>query len=179
MIKFILSVLTRARNGMELSKHLVDLVTNSIEALAKHVLIMLTAEKGGITLEVMDDGIGIKDEDVRKALDGEKAPRGKGLRLLREETGSFSYRSDDRGTSVSAFFDKTDVRGVGDALIVFWQELSITDITLSTTSPRGVYCFDSRLIGEKYGDLADIQTMVKVRKDVNYTLINLFGGNEE
>lgn len=164
---------------MELAKHMVDLVTNSLEALAKHVLIMISEEEDCISLSVTDDGVGIKEEEIEKAYNGEKAPRGKGLCLLREATGQLSYLSDEKGTTVRAAFKKGWVGDVGDALIVFWQEMSITAITLSAVSSRGAYCFDSRLLGEKYGDPADIQTMVKVRKDVNYTLTNLFGGKEE
>ena len=178
MLQFILSVLTRARIAMEISKHLVDLVTNSFEALAKHILVMLTEDDAGcVTLSVTDDGVGLKDEDVDKALKGEKAPRGNGLRLLRETASDLNYFSDEKGTTVTATFTKPVFGNVGDALIVFWQEMGITVITLSATSPRGAYCFDSRLIEQKYGDRADIQTMVKVRKDVNYTLTNIFGGN--
>ena len=165
---------------MEISKHLVDLVTNSFEALAKHILVMLTEEKdGGITLSVTDDGTPIRKEEVDKALKGDKAPRGNGLRLLGEAAGDFTYLSDEKGSQVTATFHDPILGNVGDALIVFWQEMNITVITLSATSSRGAYCFDSRLIAEKYGDPADIRTMVKVRKDVNYTLTNLFGGNKE
>ncbi|MBP5405487.1 MAG: sensor histidine kinase [Clostridia bacterium] len=165
---------------MEVSKHIVDLVTNSFEALAKHILVMLTEEAdGSVTLCVSDDGVGIKEEDVVKALAGEKTPRGNGLRLLKEAADDLQYGSDERGTHVCAAFRSMQIGNVGDALIVFWQEMRITAITLSAVSPRGEFCFDSRLIGEKYGDPADIQTMVKVRKDVNYALTNLFGGKKE
>ena len=165
---------------MEVSKHIVDLVTNSFEALAKHILVMLTEDAAGsLTVCVSDDGVGIKEADVEKALAGEKAPRGNGLRLLKETAEDLRYASDERGTYVYATFRAPQLGNVGDALIVFWQEMRITAITLSAVSPRGEFCFDSRLIGEKYGDPADIQTMVKVRKDVNYALINLFGGKEE
>lgn len=165
---------------MEISKHLVDLVTNSFEALAKHILVLLIEDEDGyITLSVTDDGVGIKEEDVDKALAGEKAPRGNGLRLLSESAGAFRYGSDEAGSHVTATFTKPLLGKVGDALIVFWQEMNITVITLSATSPRGAFCFDSRLIGEKYGDRADITTMVKVREDVNYNLTNIFGGNKE
>jgi len=168
---------------MEISKHIVDLITNSVEALAKHVLVMLSAEEGGVSLEVADDGMGAKEGEVERALRGEKAPRGNGLRLLKEQAessgGSFEYLSDEKGMTVRALLKNVPIGKVGDALIVFWQERGIMDITLSATSEKGVYCFDTRLIGEKYGDPADIQTMVKVRKDVNYTLTNLFGGNKE
>ena len=168
---------------MEVSKHLVDLITNSLEALAKHVLVMIAEEEGGVALTVTDDGVGAAEGEIERALRGEKAPRGNGLRLLKEQAeqgGYFDYMSSEKGTSVRAVFKRPEMGRVGDALVVFWQEMTaIADITLSVTSKRGVYCFDSRLIGEKYGDPADIRTMVKVREDVNYTLINLFGGNKE
>ena len=180
MIKFILSVLAHARTAMEISKHMVDLVSNSIEALAKHVLIMLSAEEGGIALEVTDDGEGISAQDVAAAFRGEKAPRGRGLLLLKETAeksgGSFAYASTGKGSTVRAVFHGVPLGAVGDALLVFWQEMPITVITLSAVTEKGGFVFDSRLIGTKYGDSADIDTMVKVRKDVNYTLTNLFGG---
>ena len=165
---------------MEISKHLVDLVENSVDALAKHILIMLAEEEDGISLEVSDDGVGIKDEEVERAFRGEKAPRGRGLALAREVAeqsgGSFAYRSTDRGTVVRVLFKGVPLGAVGDALIVFWQEMPITVITLSAVTRSGGYVFDSRLIETKYGPRDDMDTMVKVRKDVNYTLTNLFGG---
>ena len=165
---------------MEISKHMVDLVSNSIEALAKHVLIMLSAEEGGVVLEVTDDGVGISEQDVAAASCGEKAPRGRGLALLKqtaeESGGSFAYQSTGKGSTVRALFRGVPLGAVGDALLVFWQEMPITVITLSAVTAKGGFVFDSRLIEAKYGDSADIDTMVKVRKDVNYTLTNLFGG---
>ena len=176
-----MSVLAHARTAMEISKHLVDLVTNSVEALAKHILVMLSAEEDGILLEVSDDGSGISESEVEAAFRGEKAPRGRGLKLIKETAeqsgGEFAYASTDKGTTVRALFKGVPLGAVGDALIVFWQEMPITVITLSAVTPKGGYVFDSRLIGPRYGDPSDVQTMVKVRKDVNYTLTNLFGGN--
>ena len=54
--------------------------------------------------------------------------------------------------------------------------MGITVITLSAVTGKGGFVFDSRLIETKYGDSKSMETMVKVRKDVNYTLTNLFGG---
>ena len=180
MLKSILSVLAHARIGMELSKHLVDLVTNSIEALARHILIILSAEGDGISLEVSDDGVGISESEIAAAFRGEKAPRGRGLALLKETAessgGEFAYASTEKGTTIRALFRGVPLGRVGDALIVFWQEMPITVITLSAVTEKGGYVFDSRLIADRYGDPTDMSTMVKVRKDVNYTLTNLFGG---
>ena len=180
MLKFNLSVLAHARTTMEISKHLVDLVSNSVEAMAKHILILIAEEEDGISLEVSDDGVGISDEEVAKAFRGEKAPRGRGLRLLKEAAeqsgGEFAYASTEKGSAVRALLKAVPLGAVGDALIVFWQEMPITVITLSVVTKTGGFVFDSRLIETKYGPYSDIQTMVKVRKDVNYTLTNLFGG---
>ncbi|MBP5610313.1 MAG: ATP-binding protein [Clostridia bacterium] len=167
---------------MELSKHMVDLITNSFEAMAKHILVSLSFFGDWITLEVSDDGNGVSKESVEAAMRGEKAPRGRGLALLRDAAeqsgGDISVWSEEgHGTGVRAVFGKGVPLGkVGDALIVFWQEMPITVITLSAVTENGAFVFDSRLIGERYGDPSDIHTMVKVRKDVNYTLTNLFGG---
>ena len=165
---------------MEISKHLVDLVTNSVEAMAKHILVMLSTEEDGITLEVSDDGVGISESEVASAFRGEKSPRGRGLALLKETAegsgGEFAFASTEKGTAVRAIFRGVPLGQVGDALIVFWQEMPITVITLSAVTERGGYVFDSRLIRDRYGDPSDMSTMVKVRKDVNYTLTNLFGG---
>ena len=165
---------------MEISKHLVDLVVNSFEALAKHVLILLAEEEDGVSLEVSDDGVGIKQEELEKALRGEKAPRGRGLKLLKQTAegsgGSFECGLGQKGTVVRATFKGVPLGNVGDALIVFWQEMPITVITLSAVTKKGSFVFDSRLIEVKYGDPSDMETMVKVRKDVNCILTNLFGG---
>ena len=166
---------------MKLSDHLVDLIQNSVDALAKHVLVMLCGEENGkITLTVQDDGVGISPEEAEKALRGEKAPRGRGLRLLKEEAeregGGLSYFSEGKGSVVTAELPHPEIGMIGDALIVFWQEFGIMSFTLSLTSPKGVFVFDSRLVEEKYGVKTDFQTMVKVRKDINLSQTNLYGG---
>ena len=166
--------------AMEIAKHLVDLLTNSVEALAHHVLVMLSEQGGMISLEVSDDGVGFSEAEVEAALRGERAPRGRGLSLLKktaeESGGGFEIAHLEKGTAIRATFGNVPLGAVGDALIVFWQEMPITVITLSAVSARGGYVFDSRLIEEKFGDRSDIGTMVKVRKDVNYALTNFFGG---
>ena len=68
---------------MELSKHMVDLITNSIEAMARHILVNLSFFGDGVILEVSDDGKGVSQSEVEAAMRGEKAPRGRGLALLR------------------------------------------------------------------------------------------------
>ena len=165
---------------MKLSEHLVDLMQNAVDALAKHVLIMVGAEGEKITLTVQDDGEGINPEEVEKALRGEKAPRGKGLALLKkcaeEKGGSLSFENSGRGSTVAAVWVAPEMGAIGDSILVFWQEFKIMDFTLSMTSPKGVFVFDSRLVSEKYGDPNDFQTMVKVRKDINYAQTNLYGG---
>ena len=180
VLQSILNVLAHARIAMEISKHLVDLVVNSLEALAKHVLIMLAEEEDGISLEVSDDGVGVNDEEVAKAFRGEKAPRGRGLSLLKEVAegsgGEFAYRSTEKGTVVRALFKGVPLGEVGSSLIVFWQEMPITVITLSAVTKKGGFVFDSRLVESKYGDHSSMETMLKVRKDVNCILTNLFGG---
>lgn len=165
---------------MKLSEHLVDLMQNAVDACAKHVLIMISGAGDAISLTVQDDGEGIKSSEVEKAMRGEKAPRGRGLLLLKEEAerngGKFAYSSAEKGTSIEAEFRFPEMGKIGDALLVFWQEFGIMDFTLSMTSDKGVFVFDSRLISEKYGRKDDVQTMVKVRKDVNYAQTNLYGG---
>ncbi len=166
---------------MKLSEHLVDLLQNAVDALAKHVLIMVSAEgEGKISLTVQDDGEGIKPEEVEKALRGEKAPRGRGLALLKksaeEKGGSLVFGSEGKGSTVVASWLRPEMGAIGDSILVFWQEFGIMDFTLSMTSPKGVFVFDSRLVAEKYGDPRDFQTMVKVRKDINYAQTNLYGG---
>jgi len=167
---------------MELSKHMVDMITNSIEAMARHILVNMSFFGDWIILEVSDDGKGTTTEEVEAAMRGEKAPRGRGLALLKdaaEQSGGdiFVWSEEGHGTGVRATFGKDVPLGkVGDALIVFWQEMPITVITLSAVTENGAFVFDSRLIGERYGDPSEMDTMVKVRKEVNHTLTNLFGG---
>ena len=135
-----MSVLARARIAMEISKHLVDLIANSLEAGAKHVLVMLSEEDGGIALEVSDDGVGICEEEVQKAFRGQTAPRGRGLALLKEVAessgGSLRYANTGKGTVVRALLKNVPLGKVGDALIVFWQELPILAITLSAVTGK-------------------------------------------
>ena len=50
--------------AMEIAKHLVDLLTNSVEALAHHVLVMLSEQGDKVALEVTDDGVGFTINNV-------------------------------------------------------------------------------------------------------------------
>jgi len=112
----------------DLSLHILDVVENSIKAKAGRIEIRLRDDAAGdwITLEIVDDGVGMDVETVNKALDPffstkEVRSIGLGLPLLAETAraanGAFSIESrPGKGTKVTATFQAShiDMKPLGD-----------------------------------------------------------------
>ena len=112
----------------DLSLHILDVVENSIKAKANRIEIRLRddAARDQITLEIVDDGVGMDAETVQKALDPffstkETRSIGLGLPLLaaaaRAANGDFSIESrPGKGTQVTATFQAghIDMKPLGD-----------------------------------------------------------------
>ena len=117
----------------ELSLNVLDITQNSITAGAKLIEISLTEDSNGIlTLKISDDGCGMSQETVRRAIDPFYTTRttrkvGMGIPLLKlaaEQTGGEVYiesrtvqeSPNDHGTVITATFDtkSIDFTPVGD-----------------------------------------------------------------
>ena len=101
---------------LELAEHILDIAENSIRAGAKLIVISIDEDsaKDLLTIEISDDGCGMKEEEIGKALDPfytTKTVRhvGLGLPLLTDATqmsgGALNLHSKPgKGTKVSASF---------------------------------------------------------------------------
>lgn len=126
----------------DLSLHLLDIAENSIEAQAKNIEIKIEENKGKdiLSLEIVDDGQGMDQKTLKKALDPffttKKTKRfGLGLSLLAEAAkaanGNFSINSKPgKGTKIKATFQLShiDIKPLGD--------ITQTLVTLIMTHPE-------------------------------------------
>lgn len=132
----------------ELAFHILDLVSNSLDAGAEHVKISLILEKNTYILTVSDDGKGMDPETLRMALEpgfSTKGTEGQGLPLVKELAektgGSFSVRSKaGEGTEITALFKKDSpfmipAGKLGDALAPLLPEKA--EIVISVKSEKG------------------------------------------
>ncbi len=112
----------------DLSLHILDIAENSIEAMADkiEIKIMEDRKKDTLSLEIADNGKGMDEENIKKALDPffttKKTRRfGFGLSLLSEAAkaanGSFAIQSKPgQGTKIKATFQAShiDAKPLGD-----------------------------------------------------------------
>jgi signal transduction histidine kinase len=125
----------------DLSLHILDIVENSIEAKASEIIIKIfeDIENDMLTIEIRDNGIGMKKDTLKKAVDPFYTTRttrnvGLGLSLLKQATresgGSFEMNSKiEKGTLIKATFQSShiDRKPLGD--------LNNTLMTLITGHP--------------------------------------------
>jgi len=138
----------------DISLHIMDIVENSINGGSSHVEIRTIEDDDTLTISIIDDGVGMSDEQIHRAADpfyttkaGKKF--GLGLSLFRqaaEETGgTLTINSDGKGgTTVEAKFhpDHPDMKPIGDLeetvalLRVYHPEITFT-LNKEPTVPRG------------------------------------------
>jgi len=123
----------------DLSLHILDIAENSIKSGAKKVLIKLIESKDILTLVIEDDGKGMDEETMKKALSPffstkKTSKYGLGLPLLKqacEATGGNLHLESElgKGTKVTAIFYKNhiDMKPLGD--------ISATLISLQSAQP--------------------------------------------
>lgn len=145
----------------DLSLHILDIAENSIAAHAKTITIRVreSREKDLLNLEIADDGKGMDQDTLEKALNPffttKKTRRfGFGLSLLSEAAkaaeGSFSVKSDPgKGTKIKATFKAShiDTKPLGDipqtmiTLIMGHPEI---DLIYSHTTDTAKYTVDTK-----------------------------------
>ncbi len=145
----------------DLSLHILDIAENSISSSAKRIEIRIEEcpDKDLLTIEIKDDGKGMDEQAVRKALDPFFTTRttrkvGLGLSLLaqaaRESDGTIELKSKPgEGTTVRATFRPShpDCKPMGDiietirALVASHLEI---DFLFEHKTNGSVYRFDTR-----------------------------------
>jgi anti-sigma regulatory factor (Ser/Thr protein kinase) len=166
----------------DLSLHILDIAENSIAAQARNIEIKIEEdkEKNLLSLEIVDDGKGMDEEMLKKALDPffttKKTRRfGFGLSLLAEAAkaarGHFTIDSKPkRGTKVKATFQANhiDIKPLGDipqtlvTLIISHPEV---DILYSHKVDRSEYSLDTKEIKAQLDGVAintpEVITLIK------------------
>jgi signal transduction histidine kinase len=147
----------------DLSLHILDIAENSISASAGRIEIRIEEDQANdlLTLEISDDGRGMDEHMLKKALDPFFTTRktrrvGLGLSLLaqaaRQSGGTMDVTSQpQKGTSVRATFrlSHPDCKPMGDiaqtmqTLVVAHPEI---DFVLEMKTNDSIYRFDSREI---------------------------------
>ena len=146
--------------------HILDIAENSISALAKRIEIRIDEDqaKDLVTIEIRDDGNGMDEQTLKKALDPFFTTRttrrvGLGLSLLaqaaRDSEGTFDLSSvPGEGTTVNATFrlSHPDCKPMGD--IVQTMQVLVTahpgiDFLYEHKKDNSTYHFDTRETGRK------------------------------
>jgi hypothetical protein len=167
----------------DLSLHILDIVENSVAANADTIEIRITEdiERDLLSVEVIDNGIGMDDETVEKVLDPfytSKTVRrfGLGLPLLSEAAkaanGNLSIESKKgQGTKIKADFqyshiDRKPLGDIGQTIITLVMGNPEINIIYQHTKNSHTHTFDTRKIKAQLQDkpINSLDGMRKIRK---------------
>jgi hypothetical protein len=167
----------------DLSLHILDIVENSVAANADTIEIRITEdiEKDLLSVEVIDNGIGMDDETVGKVLDPfytSKTVRrfGLGLPLLSEAAkaanGNLSIESKKgQGTKIKADFqyshiDRKPLGDIGQTIITLVMGNPEINIIYQQKKNSHTHTFDTRKIKDQLQDkpINSLDGMRKIRK---------------
>ncbi|HVN71422.1 MAG TPA: ATP-binding protein [Desulfomonilia bacterium] len=179
---------------LELALHILDIAENSSRAQASLIEITIVEDlvKDVFSLEIKDNGHGMDEETLEKALDPfyttKKVRRiGLGLPMLKQATlgtgGSFSLRSEvGKGTVVHAEFRHShidrqplgDIAGVITMLILGNPDI---DVVYTHRKNGNTYVLDTRELREGLGDvpLNNMQVLNLIRDNIREGLEELNG----
>ena len=141
--------------------HILDIVENSIAAMARRIEIRIDEDqaKDQVTIEIKDDGKGMDEQTLKKALDPFFTTRttrkvGLGLSLLeqaaKESEGTFDLSSSPgKGTTVNATFrlshpDCKPMGDIGQTMQVLIMSHPEIDFLYEHKSDNSTYRFDTR-----------------------------------
>jgi signal transduction histidine kinase len=145
----------------DLSLHILDIVENSIAAMAKRIEIRIDEDQARdlVTIEIKDNGKGMDEQTMKKAIDPFFTTRttrrvGLGLSLLaqaaRDSEGTFDLNSDpDKGTTVNATFrlshpDCKPMGDIGQTIQVLVMSHPEIDFLYEHKNDKSTYRFDTR-----------------------------------
>lgn len=154
----------------DLSLHILDIVENSVAAEADKIEIRISEDKKKdlLSVEVIDNGAGMDEETIKKALDPfytTKTVRrfGLGLPLLSEAAkaanGSFSIESKKgKGTKIWATFqhshiDRQPMGDIGQTIITLILGNPEVDLIYVHKKNNQKYSLDTREIKAQLGDI--------------------------
>ncbi len=155
---------------LELAQHILDIAENSIRAGAKLIAISINENSKDdlLTIEISDDGCGMKEKEINKALDPfytTKTVRrvGLGLPLLTNASqtsgGKLQLSSEPgKGTKVTATFqlshiDRQPLGNINSSLISLVATNSDVDFFYNHRHNDRQFKFDTRSIRKEIGDV--------------------------
>ncbi|HAR50215.1 hypothetical protein ER57_00455 [Smithella sp. SCADC] len=155
---------------IELSAHILDIAENSVRAGAKLIEININEDTANdsLSIEIIDDGQGMKPEEIKKALDPfytTKTVRrvGLGLPLLADATqrsgGHFNLESQEgKGTTVQASFglshvDRQPLGDITGTLIILVAGNSGVDFVYKHRRDDREFELDTRIIRKEISDI--------------------------
>jgi len=181
----------------DLSLHILDVAENSIEARASRVEIKLEENRdlGLLVLEISDDGVGMDEEMVKRALDPfvtTKTQRrfGLGLPLLDQAAKAANGRltlesKPGQGTRVRAVFElgHVDLKPLGDiaqTLVTLIMGHPEVDIIYHHKAGRSKYSLDTREIKAQLAGIpiGSPEVIAALRKNIQEGLDQLRRQNE-
>jgi signal transduction histidine kinase len=150
----------------DLSLHILDIAENSISGSAKRIEIRIDEDRANdvLTIEIKDDGKGMDEQTLQKALDPFFTTRttrrvGLGLSLLaqatRETDGKIELSSSPgRGTTVKATFclshlDRKPLGDINETMRILVAGHPEIDFLYEHRKNGSVYLFDTRETDEK------------------------------
>jgi anti-sigma regulatory factor (Ser/Thr protein kinase) len=154
----------------DLSLHILDIVENSVAAQANRIEIRLSEDKRKdlLSIEVIDNGIGMDEETQKRALDpfftSKKVRRfGLGLSLLSESaraaSGQLTIRSEKgKGTRIKAVFqhshiDRRPLGNIGQTIITLVIGNPDIDFIYVHKKNGQRYVFDTGKVRSRLGDM--------------------------
>jgi hypothetical protein len=155
---------------LELAAHILDIAENSVRAGARLIEINIDEDtaKDSLSIEIIDDGHGMKEEEIKKALDPfytTKTVRriGLGLPLLADAAqrsgGHFNLESQEgQGTTVNATFglshvDRQPLGDITGTLTVLIAGNSNVDFLYKHKRNHRQFELDTRQIRKETGDI--------------------------
>jgi len=169
----------------DLSLHILDIVENSVAASADTIEIKITEDIEGdlLSVEVIDNGIGMDDETKKKVLDPfytSKTVRrfGLGLSLLSEAAkaanGFLSITSKKgEGTKIRADFqyshiDRKPLGDISQTIFTLIMGSPETDFVYIYKKNTHIYTFDTKKIKAQLGDrpINSLDGMRKIREEL-------------
>ncbi len=173
----------------DISLHILDIVENSVAAQASWIEIRLSENKrrDRLTLEVVDNGIGMDEETQKKALDPfftSKTVRrfGLGLSLLSESAraagGHLSITSKrGEGTRIKAVFqhshiDRRPLGNIGETILTLVIGNPAIDFFYVHKKDRQRYVFDTRAIRSRLRDIpvSSLEGMRMIKEELRKDL---------
>ncbi len=154
----------------ELSLHILDIAENSVTAGAKNIEIKITENKETdlLKIEIIDDGKGMSEEEVNKALDPFFTSRttrrvGLGLPILHQAAKLANGKMDIRsivgkGTHVSATFqlshiDLQPLGNMAETITALIASNPNIDVKYEYKRNKNKFVFNTREIKEKLADV--------------------------